>query len=135
VPMARMKANADMHTDLDATVNYLHGFITSTDQKTSNVSQVETKVNPLCKAKNNCKARDSTNHKSLDQWYNRDEWFNLEPSMREKKLRLVRSVRSRRCWRLTKNKVQTKKVMRIMKCQVGRCHRESPPCMYPGQRS
>jgi hypothetical protein len=93
VPVATIKANVNLHTDFDATVNYLRGFILTIDQETRNVSQVQAKasrgknggkVNPRGKARKNFKARDSTNDKSLDRWYERDEWFKLDPAVRAK---------------------------------------------------
>jgi hypothetical protein len=44
VPLATIKAHVNLHTDFDATVNYLRGFISTTDQETRNMSQVETRV-------------------------------------------------------------------------------------------
>jgi hypothetical protein len=93
VPVATIKANLNLRTDFDATVNYLRSFISTIDHETRNVSQVEAKasrgkkggkVNPKSKGKKNHKARNSTDDKSLDRYYERDEWFKLDPAVRAK---------------------------------------------------
>jgi hypothetical protein len=77
VTVGTIKAHVNLRTDFDAAVNYLRGFISTTDQETRNVSQVETKVprgkkaskmNPSGKARINVRERDSTSDKSLDRW-------------------------------------------------------------------
>jgi len=96
VPVATIRAQDNLRSDFDETVNYLRSFISTIDQESRNVSQVETKSGPGKKfnkgnsnknshySKKKGKDNDSSMDKSLDRWYKPAEWWKLDQAVRDK---------------------------------------------------
>ena len=91
VPVATIRAQENLRSDFDSSVNYLRAFISSVDQESRNVLMVDMNNNKRKGSDRKSrrpikKERNEDNNKTLDRYYKPTEWWNLDAETRERVL-------------------------------------------------